>query len=476
MRKVKNYLYGTMLAAGLVLAGASVPAMAANENGWQGNNADGWYYYERGEKVTGWQEIRGVWYWFDKKGLMAQDELVYIAGETYYFNPVGAMATGWYEFDRDSDVIYNYDLDIDEAVMDIQNPVFKDAEDAYETVWMYFHDDGTAADDEWYQSDVSGLWYYMDNLIMVAGDFDHIIGDYRYGFDENGAMLVGWNYNYNNQSLLAPNKSSTTWYYYERSGKKFDVDSEPNRFGWKMIDGEWYCFKSELNLASGNSVGTLIVDTFFNNGVTADTETNFYYVDKDGVMADGATKISKDSGFVQNSADWGGGLKVGDLSDSAIEVYFNRNGIAVADTFDGDRYYAAAGAANVKAYDTETFAVTGYPVDFEASLVKNCFVTKDKNTYYMDKYGDKVISSALQIGYVKVTDTAGVLSYEFSVTATGAENEYKTYLVLDNKGAAWDDVEEGRTARAGAKSYVSTGVGYETVGGVECATIFYYNK
>lgn len=394
--------------------------MAANEHGWQGNNADGWYYYERGEKVTGWHEIRGIWYWFDKKGLMAQDELVYIAGETYYFNPAGAMATGWYEFDRDSDVVYKYGLDIEETIQDIQNPVFKDAEDAYESVWMYFHDDGTAADDEWYQSEVSGLWYYMDNLIMVAGDFDHIIGNSRYGFDENGAMLVGWNYNYNNQSILAPNKTSKTWYYYERDGKKFDVDSEVNRFGWKMIDGKWYCFKSELNLASGNSVGTLIVDTFFNNGVTADTETNFYYVDKNGAMATGAT--------------------------------------------------------NVKAYDTDTFAVTGYPVDFEASLVKNCFVTKDKNTYYMDKYGDKVVSSALQIGYVKVTDTAGVLNYTFSAIPTGAGNEYKAYLVLDNKGVARDDVEAGRTARAGAKTYISTGIGYETAGGVEYATIFYYNK
>lgn len=478
MRKIEKKLYGTMLTAGMLVAGAVMPVAAANTNeyGWQGNNAEGWCYYQRGEKLTGWQQIRGIWYWFDKKGRMAQDELVYIAGETYYFNPAGAMATGWYEFDRDSDVIYEYGLNINEIVDDIKNPVFEDAEDAYETVWMYFHRDGTAADDEWYQSEVSGLWYYMDDLIMVAGDFDHCIGEDRYGFDENGAMLVGWNYNYNNQSILAPNKSDTTWYYYERSGKKFDVDSETNRFGWKKIDGKWYCFKSELNLASGSSVGTLIVDTLFNNGVTADTEANFYYVDKDGVMATGETEIDKEAGYVSVSADWGAGVRVADVRDSDIKIYFNKDGIADADRFVGDSYYAESGAANVKAYNTDTFAVSGYTVDFEASLVKKCFVTKDEKTYYLDKYGDRIKSSALQVGYVRVTDAAGAKSYQFSAAATGAANEYKAYLVLDNTGAARDDVLAGRTAKAGAKTYISTGIGYETVGGVEHATVFYYNR
>lgn len=359
---------------------------------------------------------------------------------------------------------------------DIENPVYKNPEDAYETVWMYFHKDGTAADDEWYQSDVSGLWYYMDNLVMVVGDFDHCIGNDRYGFDENGAMLVGWNYNYNNQSVLALNKSSTTWYYYETSGKKFNVDTEANRFGWKQINGKWYCFKSELNLASGRSVGTLIVDTLFNNGVTADTEPNFYYVDKAGAMVTDVTKISKESGYVAVASDWGSGRKIGDVSGDATEIYFNRSGIATSDVFADNRYYAAAGATNVKAYDTDTFAVTGYPVSMEASLVKGCFVTKNKNTYYMDRYGDMEKTTAIQIGYVRVTESAGVKSYSFSVSATGAVNEYKAYMLLDNRGIARVEAAAGRTAKLGSKTYISTGIGYETEGGVDHATIFYYNK
>lgn len=475
MRKMNAYMCGAMLAAGMILAGTS-SVMAARENGWEGSRTDGWYYYQDGVKVKGWQQIKGIWYWFDSSGEMAQDELVYIGGETYYFNPAGAMATGWYEFDRDSDIIYDYDIDVDDAIAEIQNPVFRNAEDAYEKVWLYFHRDGTAADDEWIQSDVSGLWYYFDNLLMVSGDFDHVIGNYRYGFDEEGAMLVGWNYNYNNQSILAPNKSSTTWYYYASNGRKFDVDSADNRFGWKKIDGAWYCFKSELNLDSGNSVGTLIVDTFFNNGATADTETDFFYVDKKGVMATGVTSISKDSGYVETRADWGSSKKISDYSDKAIEVYFDKDGRAAAGELVKNRYYAEIGDSNVRAFDKDSYAVTGYPVQFSAALVKDCFVTKDKNTYYMDKYGDKITSSALQIGYVTVTETNGVKSYQFSATKTNAANEYKAYLVFDNKGIAYEDVAAGRTASAGSKKYYSTGISYETESGVPYADIFYYNR
>lgn len=134
------------------------------------------------------------------------------------------------------------------------------------------------------------------------------------------------------------------------------------------------------------------------------------------------------------------------------------------------------GDGNVKAFDAKTFAVSGYTINFAASLVKNCFVTKDDNTYYMDKYGDKLVSSALQIGYVTVAETAGTVHYKFSPASTGAANEYKAYLLFDGKGIARDDVPAGRTASAGSKKYDSTGIAYETQGGAKNAVIFYYHK
>jgi len=478
MRLRSNNLKGVLLATAMIAGSASI-AMADNTdtNGWQGNDTNGWYYYEEGQKATGWKFINNVWYYFDKTGLMAQDELVYISGETYYLNPTGAMATGWYSFDNDSDILYNYDIDVSKAADDIQNPVFKTAEEAYEKVWLYFHSDGTAADDEWFQSP-SGLWYYFDDILMVAGDFDHIISNSRYGFDENGAMLVGWAENYNNQSILAPNKDSRTWYYYESNGKKFDVDSETNRFGWKRIGGEWYCFKSELNLSSGNSVGTLIVDTLFNNGATADTTSNFFYVDKNGVMATGVTTVSKDAVLVENRDDWGLATpnKVSKYSSNNVDILFDDDGKAKAKTFVNGRYYADANDSNVNVFDTDNFAVTDYTSKsiskIKGALVKNAFVEKDDKTYYVDKYGDSVTSHALQIGYI--TDTDGV--YSFSATATGAANEHKAYAIFDNKGVAYDDVAAGRTVSAGSKKYISSGIKYSETTNIDNVTIFFYKN
>ena len=185
--------------------------------------------------------------------------------------------------------------------------------------------------------------------------------------------------------------------------------------------------------------------------------------------------ISKDAKYVENRSDWDTNKKVGDFSDKAIEVYL-KDGKAVAGAIERNRYYADISDENIKSFNKTSFAVTGYPVKFKGSMVKDCLVTKDSHTYYMDKYGDKMVSYPLQIGYIKVTNTNGVLSYEFSVQKTDAANEYKAYLVFDGKGIAYDNIAAGRQVSAGSKRYYSTGIDYKTVGGVDNAMVFYYNR
>ena len=288
------------------------PASTSNPNSgkWEGNNADGWTFTPADEKklANTWAEIDGVWYYFHKDGYMAQDELVYLEGETYYFTPNGAMATGWYAFDKDSDVLYDYDLDVQDNIDDINNPVFKNAGDAYDTVWMYFYSDGKAADDEWVNPG-SGLWYYFDDIVMACGDYDHEIGNAYYGVAEDGHMYVGWEQNVQNSHIKAPNKEDDSWYYYDVNGKKFDVKKENNGYGWKKFDGKWYCFKYEEVIdVNGNveyiSVGTLITNAYFNNGVTAYDKVDYYYVDKNGVMATGVVSVGKDDLCIKTGIDW----------------------------------------------------------------------------------------------------------------------------------------------------------------------------
>lgn len=477
---VKNSISVLLLSAAFTAAAYSIAyADDTNDNGWKGSDVNGWYYYEGGIPATGWKWIDDAYYYFDMDGLMAQDELIYLSGETYYLTPSGTMAQGWQSFPDESDILYNYGIDIHSYIEKIQNPVFKTKEEAYKTVWMYFHEDGTAADNEWLQNE-NGAWNYFEDFIMVNADFDHIIEGARYGFDEHGNMITGWTKNYNNQSILAPNKSSSTWYYYEADGRKFNVDSEPNQFGWKNIDGNWYCFKSELNLESGASVGTLIVDTYFNNGAAADTNADYFYVDKDGIMTTGVTAVNKDAIYIDNRDDWSAASsqKISDFINEDWDILFDENGKAKAGVFENNRYYADINDAKVNYFNTADYSLSPYSSRtisrLKGALVKGAFIEKDTRMYYVDKYGQKVTSHALQIGFVTETVTETGTAYTFSRTSTGAANEYKAYAVFDNKGAAHDGVTSGRTVSAGSKRYISTGLDYSTQGGAAHTTIFFY--
>lgn len=498
--------------------GKDAEVTATGTGDWDGDDVNGWTFTPTdGTKLKGtWAQINGVWYYFEKDGIMAQNKLLYLEGETYFFNADGSMmANGWVGFDKDDDILYDYDLDIDENIDDIQNKVFKNHEDAYETVWMYFNADGSAKDDEWYQAD-SGLWYRFDDVIMVCGDFDHEINGSRYGFDENGAMLVGWAENYNDKNINAPNKDGKTWYYYDSNGKKFDATSN-NGYGWKKIDGKWYCFCEWTGAAGQYSVGTLITNAYFTNEKAANNGygyKDFYYVDKNGTMATGVVTVDKDAVVVglfssENAGNQGAADTHSAWTDTAKfnkawDVFFDKSsGAAKSDAWEGDRFYANANSSNVMLYDDDTYEVTAYKDhtvavtggasaiaditaadEIKGALVKSAFINKDDETYFVDKYGDKVKNSAVQVGYVNASKdkdnnyTDGGVLYDNEADAaanlTDGQIVCKAYIVVNNKGIAYDDIDAGRTVTVGAKKYVSTGLLHPDVDDAE--VFYYYNK
>lgn len=91
-------------------------------------------------------------------------------------------------------------------------------------------------------------------------------------------------------------------------------------------------------------------------------------------------------------------------------------------------------------------------------MVKESFInTDDNDTYYVDKYGDKVTSSGVQVGYVSVAQE------------------------LDSKGIAYDEVDANRTVTAGSKKYISLGKEHTNADikgsiGVDDATVFFYKN
>ena len=62
------------------------------ESGWT-NKENQWYYYDHGEKKTGWLHT-DYWYYLDQDGKMVTG-LASVGNQQYYFNQSGAMQTGW---------------------------------------------------------------------------------------------------------------------------------------------------------------------------------------------------------------------------------------------------------------------------------------------------------------------------------------------------------------------------------------------
>ena len=94
--------------------------------GWiQENNQ--WVMYRGDEKVTGWFNQDGTWYYLDQSGYM-QKWWIKDKGEWYFLNGSGAMETGWL-------------LDHDK--------------------WYYLESSGAMKASQWFE--VDGKWYYVND-------------------------------------------------------------------------------------------------------------------------------------------------------------------------------------------------------------------------------------------------------------------------------------------------------------------------
>lgn len=135
--------------------GAAVTEQWAYINDKDGNY---WAYFNnRGKKIRDdWKKVADKWYHFDHDGKM---QTGWILEESYHMGEDGAMYTGWHRLlppNNDSDRRnHNNNSDDDKR-------------------WFYFANNGKK--------------YVPEN--GSAGEKK--IGDNRYAFDSNGAMLTGW--------------------------------------------------------------------------------------------------------------------------------------------------------------------------------------------------------------------------------------------------------------------------------------------
>ena len=75
------------------IAQSQIDGSAGAGRSWQ-RSGSSWKLVEGGKALTGWQQVRGSWYYLGTDGIMRTGWQA-VGGSWYYLTSSGAMATGW---------------------------------------------------------------------------------------------------------------------------------------------------------------------------------------------------------------------------------------------------------------------------------------------------------------------------------------------------------------------------------------------
>ena len=219
------------------------------KNGWysikdKSPTAENWIYIKDSKILKGVQKLpisdnssRNAYFYLQSKSTASVSAGVMRTGwqtvnnETYYLNPStsgnkvkGEALTGWQQIQRSGT---NY--------------------------WYYF--DGTGKMKTGWQQ-INGTWYYLAEEADMFTDFKYkgamVKGlktvpyenkNYKYYFDDSGAMKTGWI------------KVGNYWYYFATSASEFSGFNTGSAVtGIKTINGKTYCFNNESKMATNTNV------------------------------------------------------------------------------------------------------------------------------------------------------------------------------------------------------------------------------
>ena len=323
MRK-QTKLVAVLSASALLAMGASMTSFAAT--GW--TQEDGtWYYYDRdGSRVTDeWKKSGNYWFWLDDDGEMATDMLVEDDDDYYYVDVNGVMVTNrwvavdnedagdedepdqyWYyfqsngkaykgsdnnsttkfktingkkyAFDDEGRMLYGWVQDGerqtgDDDWTDAEYYLGDENDGAMSTGWRFINilDENWKEDDDTFDEDQDRWFYFKSNgkrYYNTDSSKDYVtktINGKKYGFDENGRMIVEWNissYSYLSDDTRTTVSNTREWAYFsspEDGARKtkgwFKVIPDEDLDAEKYDDAEEFWYFSD---GSGNLYANVI--------------------------------------------------------------------------------------------------------------------------------------------------------------------------------------------------------------------------
>lgn len=167
---------------------------SALKYGWYKEGGRLQYYYQGKHKTDGWFTYLGATYYLTSSG--AATGWKDIGGDRYYFNKDGKLQTGFVKvggkrYLLDEDGVLQLETDepgvtIDETgVCHIKKGWYKDSKGRY----FYRNSDGSIAKKKWITT--NGKKYYVGSTGCRVTGF-RTIGGKRYYFKKNGVMVKGW--------------------------------------------------------------------------------------------------------------------------------------------------------------------------------------------------------------------------------------------------------------------------------------------
>lgn len=284
LKKAILVILTVLLAAMIALAVFWDPIMdllPIDQSGWDIQNEVHYYLDEKGDPLTGWQEINGCRYYFAPESGAMQTGWIELDADRYYFDADGRMLSSCWLQDGNGNYYLNADGTMSTGWTELEGRRY------------YFHQDGTLASG-WLDLD-DGRYYLSEDGSAVSGWLT--LNAQTYYLDENGRVHYGWleldgkRYYLNEEGVMAAGwlQLENGLFYLNEDGTAASgwVEIEGARFyigengrcgeGWQEIDGKRYYLNSDGSCQTG----------------WLELDGNTYYLKEDGSAATGKLVIDE---------------------------------------------------------------------------------------------------------------------------------------------------------------------------------------